>query len=273
MPPKTRVPPWTAMPFMIAPMPCSRMPKWSTRPASGSAFHIFVARSPGRNDGTPSMVVLLEPARSAEPPQSSGRIGGDALITVPEATRVAMPFASAVERRAGGSSQPSGRVRVCSRSKRAVSADGLRGPRGELVVPRRPARPCRARPPRGCARGRRSAPRRSASGSKPSTFLVAATSSAPSAEPWALPVFWAFGRGPGDDRVEHDEARLVGDRLGLADRVVQRRHVLLVRRAAVGPVDVLDVPAVGLVAGADVLGRARCRCCPRSRSGCRRRSG
>ncbi len=63
----------------------------------------------------------------------------------------------------------------------------------------------------------------------------------------------SVGGGPGDDRVEHDEARLVGDRVRLADRVVQRGHVLLVRRAVVGPVDVLDVPAVGLVAGADVL--------------------
>jgi hypothetical protein len=33
------------------------------------------------------------------------------------------------------------------------------------------------------------------SGSKPSTFLVAATSSSPRAEPCALPVFCAFGAG------------------------------------------------------------------------------
>ena len=33
------------------------------------------------------------------------------------------------------------------------------------------------------------------SGSKPRIFLVAATSSSPSAEPWASPVFWAFGAG------------------------------------------------------------------------------
>lgn len=33
------------------------------------------------------------------------------------------------------------------------------------------------------------------SGSKPRTFLVAATSSAPRAEPCAAPVFWAFGAG------------------------------------------------------------------------------
>ncbi len=33
------------------------------------------------------------------------------------------------------------------------------------------------------------------SGSKPRIFLVAATSSSPSAEPWASPVFWALGAG------------------------------------------------------------------------------
>ena len=33
------------------------------------------------------------------------------------------------------------------------------------------------------------------SGSKPSIFLVAATSSSPSAEPWALPVFCLSGAG------------------------------------------------------------------------------
>ena len=61
-------------------------------------------------------------------------------------------------------------------------------------------------------------------------------------------------RGPADDRVQHDERRLVGDGLGRLERVVERLHVLVV--AAVGgvPVHVLHVPAVGLVAGADVLG-------------------
>ena len=38
------------------------------------------------------------------------------------------------------------------------------------------------------------------------------------------------------------------------DRVVQGLDVLLVAGAAVGPVDVLDVPAVRRVAGRDVLG-------------------
>ena len=56
--------------------------------------------------------------------------------------------------------------------------------------------------------------------------------------------------GPGDDRAQHDEAGPVGDRLGRLDRGVQRRDVLGVLVAAVGPVDGLHVPAVGLVARA-----------------------
>ncbi len=139
------------------------------------------------------MVVLLEPARSAEPPQSSGRVSASALITVPEATRVAIPFSSAGK--AGTLlSQPSGRVRVCSRSNRAVSAEGLRAHAAYAVshsacaaFPRSTARRVCSITPAGTSKVW--------SGSKPSTFLVAATSSAPRAEPWALPVFWASGAG------------------------------------------------------------------------------
>ena len=60
-------------------------------------------------------------------------------------------------------------------------------------------------------------------------------------------------RGPRDDRPQHDEAGAVGDGLGLLDRVVERGDVLGVPGLVVGPVDGLHVPAVGLVAGADVL--------------------
>ena len=61
------------------------------------------------------MVLLLDPARSAEPPQSSGTFSAMALIAAPLALRVATPLGSAsnVGRSA---SQPSGRVRVCIRS-------------------------------------------------------------------------------------------------------------------------------------------------------------
>ena len=61
--------------------------------------------------------------------------------------------------------------------------------------------------------------------------------------------------GPRDDRAEDDDAGLVGDPLGRPDRLVERGDVLLVTRAVVGPVDDLDVPAVGLVALRDILGQ------------------
>ncbi len=112
------------MPFMIAPMACSRMPKCSTRPAYGSPWNIFDERSCGMNDGTLSMVVLLEPARSADPPHSSGSVVAAALMTLPEATRVATPLGSA-SKVGSEAAQPDGRARVCSLSKSSTSADGL----------------------------------------------------------------------------------------------------------------------------------------------------
>jgi hypothetical protein len=54
-------------------------------------------------------------------------------------------------------------------------------------------------------------------------------------------------RGPGDDRLQLDERRAAGLGLGRGERGVDGREVLAV-------VDPLDVPAVGLVALADVLG-------------------
>ncbi len=174
-------------------MPCSRMPKCSTRPAYGSVFHMAVERIFGPKDGAPSIVVLFEPARSAEPPHSSGTRGAIALMTAPEALRVATPFGSAshVGRSA---SQPSGRVRVCSRSKRATSAEGLRVQRWNLS-----SQAACASLPRSTARRvwaiTSGATSKVCSGSNPSTFLVAATSSSPRAEPWASPVFWADGAG------------------------------------------------------------------------------
>src|SRR4051795_7223351 len=96
------------MPFMIAPMACSRTPKCSVRPY-GPPDHIFVCRLLGRNDGSPLTAVLLLSARSAEPPQSSGSTGYSAASTSPEAFRVATPFGPASQ--VGSlSPQPSGSV-------------------------------------------------------------------------------------------------------------------------------------------------------------------
>ena len=89
-----------------------------------------------------------------------------------------------------------------------------------------------------------------------------------------LPVFCLFGAGqPMIVRSRMNDGRPVS-----ALRRLQRRRrapatsstYVAVRRRA--PVDGLHVPAVRLVAGGDVLADRRCRCRPRWRSGCRRRS-
>ena len=53
-------------------------------------------------------------------------------------------------------------------------------------------------------------------------------------------------RGPADDRPQHDQRRAAGLGLGGGQRAVDRSQVLAV-------VDVLHVPAVGLIPHADVL--------------------
>ena len=50
------------MPLQAAAMPCSRMPKWKLRPAGVAA-----AKSPA-----PGTSVIVEGARSAEPPRNQG---------------------------------------------------------------------------------------------------------------------------------------------------------------------------------------------------------
>ena len=61
------------------------------------------------------------------------------------------------------------------------------------------------------------------------------------------------GQRPADDGVELDDGGPVGDPLGRLDGVVEGLDVLLVALAAVGPVDLGGVPAVGGVAGQHVL--------------------
>ena len=92
------------MPFMIDPMACSRTPKCSTS-LQGLPGTSWSAGSVGRKLGSPSGVVLLDSARSAEPPHSSGNLGAIAPSTFPEAARVAMPLGSA-DQLGSASSQP-----------------------------------------------------------------------------------------------------------------------------------------------------------------------
>src|SRR5512147_163021 len=71
------------MPFMIAAMPCSRMPKCTYRDAyspGAKFFHVLTE-------------VLFEGVRSADPPTSSGSDSAVALRTAPNAARLAtLPF-------------------------------------------------------------------------------------------------------------------------------------------------------------------------------------
>ena len=91
------------------------MPKWIVRPygsASGSGLPA------GRNDDVLSIVVLFEPARSAEPPHSSGMTAPSAWRTLPEAARVATPWPAS--KTGSFSSQPVGSSPAAMRSKSAA---------------------------------------------------------------------------------------------------------------------------------------------------------
>ena len=50
----------------------------------------FIWLEEGRNELPPSIVVLFDSAKSAEPPQNSGRTEAMPLITFPDAARVAI---------------------------------------------------------------------------------------------------------------------------------------------------------------------------------------
>src|SRR5260370_33826850 len=75
------------MPFTIAPIACSRMPKWNLR-----GFKFPASKSPA-----PSNVsrVFVDGYKSAEPPISQGSFLAMALRTLEDESRVARPLASA----------------------------------------------------------------------------------------------------------------------------------------------------------------------------------
>src|SRR6266567_2111305 len=77
--PTGRTPRCRASPFRTAPIPCSRTPKWMLR-----APQLPTATSPPFLNTT-----FVEPARSAEPPISSGNFAATAFSTLPDAARVA----------------------------------------------------------------------------------------------------------------------------------------------------------------------------------------
>ena len=238
------------MPFITEPIACSRMPKCSTRPYQ-SPENILLACSGGRKLGSPFGVVLLEPARSAEPPQSSGSTGAIAVRMSPDATRVATPFSSASQL-GSASVQPSGRVRVRIRSKSALRSPALAAqvsksllPGGLLGLAALDGLPGVLDDLVGDVEG--------PVGVEAEHLL--GRGDLVGAERGAVRLAGVLqGRGgPGDDRAQVDERRPAGLGLGRLERLEEGADVLVVALAVVGPVDVLHVPAVRLVALGDVL--------------------
>ncbi len=204
------------------------------------------------NDGSPAMVVSLLPARSAEPPHSSGSTGGERVQDL--AGCLSGGHALGVGRERGQRAGPA--VRQLARGSRSSSArrSGSAGrPGGEGLVPGRPGLRCRARATWRAWATRSGSAGKSPSGSKPRICLVAATSSAPRAEPCAAPVFCLFGAGqPMMVRSAISDGAAAWS-LAVVSARCSAAHVLAVAAGA-APAQPLHVPAVGLVPGGHVLG-------------------
>ena len=192
-------------------MACSRMPKCSTRPY-GWPGNILLCRSVGRKLGSPSGVVLLDSARSAEPPHSSGIFGVIALITLPEAARVAMPLGSASQL-GRSASQPGLSSLATSRSYSAL-------PSG-LAAAQASNRDCHSSWACCAAVAQAAGVGDDLVGHLEGLLRVEAQhllgrGDLLVAEGGAVGLAGALqlGRGPADDRAELDEARLVGHRRG-----------------------------------------------------------
>ena len=158
----------------------------------GWAFQSLVEMETGPKESAPSIVVLLLPRQSADPPQSSGRTGARALIAAPDALRVATP--SIRVRRRERVVQPSGRMPSCRRENSSKRSGSLVAQASisfchcaRILSPRSTTR-------RACASTSGSTSKL-LSGSKPRARLTPATSSAPSAAPCTPPVFIFFGAG------------------------------------------------------------------------------
>ena len=173
-------------------MACSRIPKCRVRPYQ-VAVQSSVEIDGGPKDFAPLIVVLLLPARSAEPPQSSGSTGPIAERTSPEAARVATGLEPGSQC-GNAASQPSGSLPASRRSSNALRSGSRLAQASKSAC----QLACAARPRSTSLRVwpmTSSETSKVLSGSNPSTFLVAATSSAPSAEPCTPPVFILVGAG------------------------------------------------------------------------------
>src|SRR4030095_15551495 len=119
------------MPFTMAAIECSRMPKWKFLPPG----------VPGSKFPAPSYlrVVLFDEPRSAEPPSSHGMFWASTFSTWPEASRPAMPFGSGLNT-GRFLSQPAGSSRRCICSTSVASSGNLRLEGGEGADPFPPRR-------------------------------------------------------------------------------------------------------------------------------------
>ena len=138
------------------------------------------------------MLVLFEPAKSADPPQNSGSLAPIALMTSPDAARVATSFPGA--KTGISASHPDGKPRV-----RNLSNNTALSLLDDFQVANFSSHCLRACAPRSftkraCANTSAGIAKCS-SGFKPSATLVALISSSPSAEPCDAAVPCAFGAG------------------------------------------------------------------------------
>src|SRR5437868_10667565 len=96
------------MPLMIAPMACSRIPKCRLRDLKTSNFGGSLRSSFERSIDPPFLIsVLVDGARSADPPTTNGAIDARPWITCPEYARVAIGF-SDFDDSSSAASYPSG---------------------------------------------------------------------------------------------------------------------------------------------------------------------
>ena len=77
-----------------------------------------IAEVEGRKEPEPLMLVLFEPAKSADPPQNSGNFAAIALMTSPDAARVAISLSGA--NTGISKSQPAGNPLARNLSSRAA---------------------------------------------------------------------------------------------------------------------------------------------------------
>jgi len=121
-------------------MPCSRMPEVAGSARTGCPATSPSGGWPGMNDGSPSIVVRLLSARSAEPPHSFGQLGAPSAVQ-DGAGGLAGGHALGVGREPSGrASAPAVRQALRDRHPVETAPLGLRvglGPGGERILPLR----------------------------------------------------------------------------------------------------------------------------------------